>query len=156
MSTILERIQSKPSIALQAMIDGLLDVKNQPQHRIDMGTFFTYEKATDICFKCAATCTIENLYGYIFSDKDINNENVDHLLSVVSIEELEFLQKFEEAMESARLSYVGDLFDFCNIPFTISLIEKFQSRFRLTDNNHWEDELPEIRKIIKELQELGY
>lgn len=57
----IKSIVSKPSEAVQAMIDGL---KNRRGLRINMGTYGQSEdEKSKICYGCAATCTVQQVAG---------------------------------------------------------------------------------------------
>lgn len=154
MQTILEKIQSKPSIALQFMVDGLENTKNQSNSVVDMGTYGSANN--NICFKCAATVTIESMFNHVFNPEEIITigRRVNSLSNDDGFFYIEY-SLFEDVMDCARCGLLEKLFEFCKEVYTNKLNAKFEYRFRLSSDN-WEKELPKVKKVIKELQEQGY
>lgn len=157
MTTILEKIEGRPSVALQFMLDGLLDVNNQVDSVIDMQTFgearsIPNSEERKICFKCAATVTIERLFNHVFTPDEISTPSSRH--DAINLNTTEGVY-FEHVMDSARRGDLKRLFEFCNIEYTPNLWNLFNDHFFLSTSN-WKIQVPVIEKIIENLKKLGY
>ncbi len=53
----------RPSKAVRAMIAGLLAADERPTFTVEMATFGMYDGGHDMCYGCAATCTLMQLTG---------------------------------------------------------------------------------------------
>ena len=150
MNTILEKINSKPSVALQFMVDGLKDAKNQPNCQVDMSTFGS--RIGNICIKCAATCTIERIFGKVFNAEEIGNRCLRFKVSTNTNNDYDVLYHFESVMDDARLGYLNNLFKFCGLS---DYCGEGNDKFQLHTDN-WETELPKVKLVIEELKAAGY
>jgi hypothetical protein len=138
-------IISKPSEALQAMMDGLLEQAQRSDFKIDMLTYGKYDE-NNICYGCAATCTVQKLLN-----KNLDKENIDWDLHSEFFGIKDIIE-FERVMDWARVGDLRDLFYYFN------LLDKFENDFDdmfglETDN--WKRELPKVKELIKELKEKG-
>ena len=147
METIKEKIQSKPSIALEKMLIGLEQVKNQDNCQVSMAVFGIVEDG--ICFKCAATTTIEVLFNHVFTPDEIDFRH--NRFSAVSPDEYDDLFLFEDAMNSARLGELNKLFNFCDLTYD----SEFNYLISLQTHN-WQKELPKVYKLVEKLKAVGY
>ena len=146
MKTIKEII-SKPSEALQAMVDGLKTQSKRKDFKIRMHTFG--ETNGDICFGCAATCTVQQLTGINLTDTNIYLFQHSKVLNI----EKRDIEKFEIAIDGTRKGYLRKLFGY----FGIEIPEKYYKRQNFyLGTITWKEELPIVNKLIEELKEQGF
>ena len=149
----------KASEALQAMVDGLRANAADPLFEVSMDSFGE-RSSNDIYYGCAATCAIASLNGELYSEtvKDLVSEQFygfDFSFDDRKKEEGDFqktLRDFECAMDEARQGGIYRLLNF--VGETKGDIFRYNDRFYLSDNN-WEQELPKVEVLIRELREAG-
>lgn len=144
--SILKAIKSKPSVALQHMVDGLLKQSRRKDFIIDMGTFGSTD--SKICYGCAATCTIQSIAKVTLFPLDIYYAGDRARKAKADMDEL---RKFEEAIDCARRGWMFTLFRFCEVEYVGTFDGKFDLR---TDD--WRQQLPEVRETISKLKKAGY
>jgi hypothetical protein len=137
---------TKPSEALQAMVDGLLEQSQRSDFKIDMNIFGKYDSYDNICYGCAATCTVQKLLN-----KNLTKENINMNLHS-EFYGIEDICKFESVMNDARGGYLERLFEYFDLSDKFE--DDFDNRFWLETDN-WQEELPEVNELIKELKEKG-
>lgn len=140
---------TKPSEALEAMVKGLIKQSKRKTFRIDFHTFGDSEYNTlgkKICFGCAATCTLQEIFKSNFPSNSIdNNYNRAKFLNI----DIKELSEFERAIDCVRKATLYELFDFFNIAeYPDHLL---YTNFYLTSSS-WKRQLPEVRKFIKRLK----
>jgi hypothetical protein len=137
-------IISKPSEALQAMVDGLLEQSQRSDFQIYMNTYGEYDSYDDICHGCAVTCTVQKLLN-----KNLTEENI-YSYSHSEFFGIDDIRIFESVMDDARMGYLVSLFEYFN------LLDKyhhsFDKRFWLRTDN-WQEEIPKVKELINELKE---
>lgn len=142
-------IISKPSQALEMMVKGLIRQGRRKTFVIDMGTF---GEVTDdgFCCGCAATCALQEVSGVRIS-RDYISTAFQRALAC----EFEYgeVSDFERAINFAREGSLRLLFIFFGVDY-----KWYESRddgnYSLTTEN-WREQLPAVRKHIKELKEIG-
>ena len=138
-------IISKPSEALQAMVDGLKAQSEREDFVIDMDSYGTHDYK--ICYGCAATCTIQQLTGKKLTSKNID-ETSDRA-KFLKLDEYD-LDDFEFIMNNVRSGYyIEGLLQYFNITKRVK-----RPCFSLKSHN-WKEEIPKVKKYIKYLQEKG-
>lgn len=104
MRTMYELCDGKVWRAVESMIDGLIVQDQRQDFKIDMNTFGFFHD--EICFGCAATCSIQHLAGINLT---INNIREKH--NTLSIDRYDMLE-FEHAINALRKGALGLLFDY--------------------------------------------
>lgn len=144
-------IISKPSEALQAMVDGLLEQNARPDFRIDMNTFGSFSEMKHVCYGCAATCAVQKLIGVNFNKENINLRGL-----AVNIEHVD-LSAFEWRIDMARMGLLRLLFLYFGFDDNILDIgSNLTTALFCLENHNWRQELPKVTAHIKLLQEEGY
>ena len=155
-STIAKTINNKPSIALQAMVDGLRFTDTQPQQQILMSTFGSVEGGgisnLKICYGCAATWSIQNLTGRMLSTKEVEDLGILRANNTLCGWGTEEVAAFEEAIDCARVGELGALFDFCGV--LKNHRPEFDDCFNLSTDN-WKRKIPAVEELIAELKDIG-
>lgn len=142
---------TKPSQALEAMVDGLLASKDNPNFRAEMDTYGDVHEQADgpLCFGCAATCTLQQLAGARFTPDSIRR--IRSRAEVVGV--LAFrLGSFEHAMNRARQGKMYALLKFFD--HYDPSVTTWDDEFCL-ETDGWEVQLPAVRAVIKEMKEAG-
>jgi hypothetical protein len=147
MISIKEKIQSKPSVALQFMLDGLIKQSERADFKVDMRYFGALFEG--VCCGCAATCAIQELTGINFDSKTI--KSVDTRAEAISISESELLL-FESAINEVREGCIILLFEFCNLDSS-----DYKPIFELCITTcNWENQLPRVKELIEDLELHGF
>lgn len=133
---------SKPSEALQAMIDGLLEQSKRKDFTIWMGSF-GYVKE-DMCYGCAATCAVQKIFNKNFEVHSITSRS---FLFGISFCDLKF---FEIAIDAARNGRLSSLFSYFHKDFS----DRWENKWMLQDHN-WREQLPLVQSAINEMKEVG-
>lgn len=143
-------IISKPSEALQAMVDGLLEQDKRPDFEVNMSTFGDHNEDERMCYGCAAACAIQKLAG-----KNLDAESIFDLYARagglgISTKSLDV---FETAIDIARQGGLINLFHFFNI-YDVPL------RLRLggwsLQTHNWREQLPVVIGFIEKLKKEGF
>lgn len=140
-------IISLPSEALQAMVDGLLEMDARPDFQIDMNEFGV--SIGNICFGCAATCAAIFLSKSKYTPETINGPFED------MIPGFEDTRQFEIALNTARSGCLYDLLCYFDIPLRNVAAKLKSTSYRLTTDN-WRSQLPLVREHIEKLRAAGY
>ena len=141
------------------MVDGLRANAADPLFEVSMDSFGE-RSSNDICYGCAATCAIAFLNGELYSQtvKDLSSERFygfNFSLDDREKEKSDFqrtLSDFEAAVDGARRGDVDRLLEFVG-GIDIGTF-RYDDRFQLLDDN-WEQELPKVELLIRELREAG-
>ena len=153
---IKEAIEWKPSKALTAMMDGLLEQLDAKDFKVNMSTFGEVDDG--MCCGCAATCAILKLcwdpdecskadfVSYRYGAKAYGPDGLAANRDIVS---------FEGAIDDARKGMLGSLFRYCGIP-TEDLPPEFLVRLLWLQNDNVRESEAEVRELIRELEEAGY
>jgi hypothetical protein len=141
----------------QAMIDGLLYQSTRPDFAINMET---YGGVYDICFGCAATCTIQQVTGFNFTKDNVINygsrfNRYESLGNQSVFKDYLELDKFEKAINSLRNSFVNPICEFLKIDFDVVCPVAIESRLVRLFNNSWKDDLPKYQEFANKLKELN-
>lgn len=143
---LIKKIISKPSEALQAMVDGLLEQSERPDFEVNMKVFGAVQGG--ICYGCAATCAIQKIAG-----RNLDIDSIDS--STLRAWTLGFLRDdmlaFESAINMARTGDMGELFIYFG--FEDAGYWRFAG-FNL-DNSNWREQLPAVRAHINSLKKRG-
>ena len=107
---------SKPSEAIRAMIEGLKENSDREDFKIDMGSFGKTDES-NICFGCAATCTLQKLSGVKFTKENIFRADrrtiaINRHLSEGDIILSKQLFNFESAIDGLRTGCYIDIIYF--------------------------------------------
>lgn len=137
---------SKPSEALKAMVDGLINQSKRKDFKIDMKYFGRGVKG--VCFGCAATCAIQQITGRKFTATNVGDEDFEKREKVMKVDYC----VFEDCINLARKGIMYDLFNFFQLGSYF--IHSYNSRFNL-ENDNLESQLPKVEKLIAELKAKG-
>ncbi len=147
---IKELTNNRPSEALEAMVRGLYKYKDNPKFIIKVSTYGDAEGS--ICYGCMATCTIQEL-----ANKDLLPENIINGYDRANYLgfDSDQLRDFEWVIDDARSGKLAPLWLFYFSHDGGEFISQFESRWYMRTCN-WEDEIPKVKRVIKELKEAGY
>ena len=164
---MLNGTELKASIVLQAMVAGLLKSKNDTGFVVDMSSFGCVKN--QLCYGCAATLTLTEMFGNGKSASEIMLSNVKaqaDSLEVVPVYLSAFIQsepsstqdslpidltQLEQAVDYARIGAVSSLIELLTGEFNNS----FNHRWYL-DSDNWEEKLPVVKATIAEMIAAGY
>lgn len=147
MKSILKIIKGKPSVALQAMVTGLLKQSKRKDFKIDMSTFGTVRD--NICFGCAATCTLQQITKINLTQRTMYYHAKYQKFDV----DVDEMSDFEDAIDDACCGHMADLFRFCG-KFDRYEYRKDTHNFQLSTFD-WNEGIPKVRAYIKELKKRG-
>jgi hypothetical protein len=145
--SIKEKIQNKPSVALQFMLDGLIGQSERSDFEVDMS--FYGDSLNGVCYGCAATCAIQELTGINYNSEQISYRATRCKALSVSKDELGV---FECAINGARNGSIKFLFEFCNLN---SSDYKPILKLLMTTSNY-KDQLPLVKELIEDLKLHGF
>jgi hypothetical protein len=137
-------IISKPSQAVQAMLDGMRASAQWKNFGISMSTFGG--SFNEMCYGCAATCAVYQIFEEVPTAENIMERH--HTFNVVA----EDLSRFEMAIDAFRFGRLEYLFQYFGVD--VSLVIPYECRIQLYVNN-WKNQVEEIEKIISELKLAG-
>jgi len=151
--TFRDLCKGKISTALQAMIDGLKFQSQRKDFRVDMSTFgtFTYfeNKVDLVCFGCAATCTVQQLSKVNFTDSQIGSSSGRSRLTIHNSNDLD---RFEEAIDYARM---GDLFSIFDYMGDCDSHEISDDDRWLLGTADWQEQMPIVQNFVDMLKLKG-
>jgi len=151
--TFRELCKDKVSTALQAMIDGLKFQSQRKDFRVDMSTFGDFSdlgnRGNPVCFGCAATCTVQQLSKVNFTDSQINSLKERSRLTIRDSDDLD---RFEYAIECARLGDLISIFDYMGARASRELIDDNRWLLRTDD---WQEQLPLVQDFVDMLKSKG-
>lgn len=147
----MEKINIKKKVkhvwkALEFMRDGLLKQSRRKKFKIFMGTFG--QSVNDICYGCAATCTIQEIANKNFVNGEI--VNTSSRAEYLHFDKYE-LSHFEDAIDSARAGFLSNIFSFLEKE---DMYHSHKDKLRYTmddfcmDGDDWKDEIPSLNKVI--------
>lgn len=147
---------TKPSEAIQAMIDGLRKQSQRSDFQVNMMTYGArgskHGAYANICYGCAATCTVQELAHIDLSCDVIGSK--ERRAKALGFKLLDQLQ-FEYVIDLVRRGNMSELF----VYFDISLQEahRFIDAWlpTLVDTN-WEKDLKYYEQYVRKLQKAGY
>lgn len=157
----IKELAPKPSDAVQAMVDGLLEQSKRTDFAIEMTTFGMATKG--VCFGCAATCTIQKMIGINFNNETIESRynTVDKILQTrwtgqpFELDHLGF-REFEIAIDNLRKGYVDFLFKFYHVNYNEhELGEKYEKDLLYLTTGSWEEGLPRYQVLADKLRADG-
>ncbi len=143
-------IITKPSEAIQAMIDGLEASKKWKNFELNMGTFGEAGKSMDLCFGCAATCTVFNMVGKIPVVGAIEQTKIRSKFLNIDYDDL---NTFESAIDDVRRGDFRELFEYFGIHYKYARM--FSTRITLFEDT-WEENIHHFKASIIKLKEEGY
>ena len=148
----LDEMMTKPSEALQYMVDGLIEQDASEGRAVDMGGFFKVRDG--VCFACAAVCCLQRLVDGAFDSPE--EEDAKKRAEGLEVHYSELVE-FEGAMDNARIGRMRRLFRFFNLEaeFERDVLWQYGIPFCLYQHS-WKEELPKVVKIIEELKQKGY
>jgi hypothetical protein len=143
-------IVKSPSSALQAMVDGLRSQNERHDFHVDMCTFGEYDEDMDICFGCAATCAVQEIFG-----KNLRGHDIVNIFDRADIFgcDIKDIDSFESAINYARLGNMSLLFEYYGY-YGPEFLVTLPHLILYTGN--WLINLPLVEEYIKELIERGY
>ena len=151
--TFRELCKDKVSTALQAMIDGLKFQSQRKDFRIDMSTFGDFsdsgDKENPVCFGCAATCTIQQLLGVNFTDLRIESLKERSRLTIRNSDDLD---RFEDAIDNARMGDLIPIFDYMGNLDSHELIDDSQW---ILNTDDWQEQMPLVQDFVDMLKLKG-
>ena len=151
--TFRELCNGKVSAALQAMIDGLKLQSQRKDFRVDMSTFGTFydpeNKEIPVCFGCAATCTVQQLSKVNFTDAQIDSSSGRSRLTIHNSNDLD---RFEEAIDYARM---GDLFSIFDYMGDRDSHEFSDDNRWLLCTDDWQEQMPLVQDFVDVLKSKG-
>lgn len=143
-------LQGKPSIALEAMCDGLEKFDEAKGFVINMSTYGAVYKK--VCYGCAATCALQQLAGVVFTPSTIyDRHKAAGVVNGTALQAKADAMEFERAMNSARRGALLDLWKFCGMRIDVPP----HRRWRPLLNHTWRDELPRVRQFVAMLKAKG-
>lgn len=150
MKTFAELCDHKPSVALRAMVTGLINYDQKEGFRVDMTTYGDARRG--VCFGCAATCTIMELTKTQIPLYQIERANGRASTLGVPIEDL---HDFEYVMDEARRGVLSPLFRYLGMKNLYYAEQRWRAtRFNLQTED-WKEQIPDVEELIKELEESG-
>lgn len=137
-----------PKAAVEAMIRGLRSSESWDHFALDMSTFGRIKG--EICFGCAATCTLIQLSEKELSEVDFKGHIINLLSSRHRAQGLGFistdeLSDFEDAIDEFRCGHVQYLGDF----YGVEMPEVDELWY--LDTKNWKSELPKIESYLEKL-----
>jgi hypothetical protein len=145
----IKEIVTKPSEAIQAMVDGLLKFDNDKfkgKFKISMDTFGGVRD--EICYGCAATCTILKITNKRPTKKTIMDIGNQYLKDYSTAE----IREFENAIDIFRIGRAEYIFNFYNI----NLIADLLKTDWCLSNTNWKEQIPKIQAYIELLKKHGF
>jgi hypothetical protein len=111
MRSILKQINSTPSTAIKFALAGLDRLSKKEGYVINMGTFGLGDCTDRVCYGCAATAAVQEMWM-----EDFIPENINSVLERSGALDLDCyeLKSFEAAIDAARRNNLEKLGDFCN------------------------------------------
>lgn len=148
MLTIIQKLDGKVWKAVEAMILGLKKQSKRKVFEITMSTFGDFNDK--VCFGCAATCTVQQVYGKNFNRKNIAGyESRAKFMKAIS----EDLAEFESAIDGLRMGYLGDIFKYFKKKMPVKIYRVTLSLSELSSSN-WEVFLPDYENLLTKLKAL--
>lgn len=147
-------IATKPSEALQFMVDGLLSNHQRYGFQVNMSAFGVQNANT--CYGCAATCAIQAIAKKQFvADEHHSIESVDSRAEFLGFGALD-LSDFELTIDATRRGNVRYLFDYYGLPwkseYPIEVVSEEAFSMTTTD---WLKQIPVMQRYINYLKTLG-
>jgi hypothetical protein len=152
MKTLIELCEGKMWRAVEAMIEGLETQSKRGDFEIDMGRYGA--SAGDICFGCAATCTVQQITGKNL-DTHCINDTYDRA-SALDMNEYD-LRMFECVINDLRCGTIHSLVIYFDkaaevqpiireLIYTVSLLNPLHS-------DTWQQNLEPYRDLAKLLKQ---
>lgn len=140
------------SSAIRAMVEGLKEFAEKPDHRVDMYSFG--HRSGDICCGCAATATVFKFWPNL----PINLNARDWLTKADQTSDLAGdLFMFELAINSFRRGSADSLIEFYEIPPAKIPEETKRHILDLSfRNRNWQEESERALVLADEIEALGY
>jgi hypothetical protein len=113
-----------------------------------------------VCFGCAATCAVQQLTGINLTPGNLGVEALhyagDNTLQVVRANTLQVnrydLSDFENTIDSFRAGYIGDLFNYMNVPPPKGLTARTYAFLPLLKDNNYLSNLWPYRVLLRYLK----
>lgn len=149
----------KPSQVIDAMIHGLQKAADDPEFRFDMLTFGDVRE--DICYGCAATCAVQELYGIRFTPEQyLKTAQTGQKGTYCHIAVLgdSDIPEFEYMIDSLRSGHLADLLRYCLIAPDLTnarwraLCSRWEAVYLNEDD--WQAQVPLMQEICQELKDL--
>lgn len=149
---------SKPSEALEVMVQGLLNQDKREDFKVNMGTFwddnipqFGDAPKVIICFGCAATCFLQEIAKVNLTYDPAYPKSGIYRHTSMGLDPRE-ADSFEDAIDMARGGELRDLFDLFGVLDKWRRV--FDNRFCLTTPT-WKNDLPLVNSLIDDLKSEG-
>lgn len=143
---LIKDIVPKPSDAIQAMIDGLLEQSERKDFKIDMDSFGDFEKG--ICYGCAAVCCVQKLANVNF--KDAYSITLAGQAEATGFDSSD-LDDFENAVDFLRMGCLLPFFAYWKVVVPdMFLVDEWH----LHDDD-WREQLPLIQDYCDKLKSAG-
>jgi len=143
---LIKDIVPKPSDAVQAMIDGLLEQDARKGFKVDMDTFGS--SMDGICYGCAATCAVQKIAG-----KDLPADVIG-----MAREEAEFLGfdlkdviDFEFAIDDLRAGDTKGLSEY----YDRFISDELRYPEFSLHSRDWREQLPAVQEYCNKLKAAG-
>lgn len=158
MLTIRYICENKPSKAIMHMVEGLKNAEKIPNFEIKMTTFGYYDYDNNVCFGCAATCSLMNIFNKTFTGYSINERENRAIYLGADYNEICI---FETAIDKLRMGSPYTLFSYFdfninnirkNRTLILNLIESLPNLHSL----YWSENIGRYVKLAEMLDEIGY
>ena len=136
------------------MIDGLEKQSKRDGFEIDMESFAYY--ADDMCFGCAATCTVQKIAGTNLPADNAGAVDFQFEAVELGFDNLTELRDFENAIDDARRGILKSLYKFYEKKDVGIDIEDDDYELISMETHNWEEQIPFVEDTIIKLQEIGY
>jgi hypothetical protein len=116
--------------AIRAMISGIITQIKRDDFSINMesfGGFVPFSTGEDMCYGCAATCTIQEIAHINLTSKDI--ANVHKRAAALNFNSLQ-LVSFEQAIDGMRSGYLTPLVQFYHEPQWAAILPDLLARMK--------------------------
>lgn len=149
MKTIRARLK-KPSAAVDAMIEGLLQQSKRTDFYVAMESFGGFNGNT--CFGCAATCTVQQIAGenlYAGQHPVLPKDRA----KILGFKEMD-LTIFEMAIDEFRRGNPGKLLAYFRVPFFQETKPVFTLLGFKLESRNWREQLDKVREYSEKLKAL--
>ena len=136
--------------AVEAMIMGLKNQNDRADFTVNMMVFGDVDKQKSMCFGCAATCAVQELFGTNFNTYNITDR--DRRAYAVHIDAMTLLS-FEGVIDDLRFGYAHVLAEYCDLEdYDHQTVARcFECMPALTHEN-WEGTLCQYETALDEIK----
>lgn len=136
------------------MCAGLKAAGRRKRFSIDMDTYGYYDAIKDICYGCAATCTLQQLSRHEFQPHEL--DFVSERARGIGLsygQGAELFRDFEITLDLARRGKIEELFLFFHLPVTAA--KPYMDLWHLTTDN-WRKEIKKVEQTAKQMKKDGF